>query len=90
VDQYFTVLYRSNELAYSRLGLAIAKKIVRRAVARNRLKRIVRESFRTAGRQLNGLDIVIMARHRAEAALNAELFNSLDNHWLALSKRINH
>jgi len=89
-DAYFTVLYRPNGLGYSRLGLAIAKKTVRRAVARNRLKRVVRESFRIARRQLNSLDIVIMARHKAEATANAELFTSLDDHWLLLSQRTKH
>jgi len=90
VDEYFTVLYRPNGLGYPRLGLAIAKKTVRGAVARNRLKRVIRESFRMARRQLNSLDIVIMARHSAEASLNAELFTSLDDHWLSMSKRTKH
>ena len=86
VDDFFTVLYRSNGLAYSRLGLAIAKKRVRRAVARNRLKRIIRESFRGIKRQLKGLDIVIMAGRKAESAINKDLFASLDRHWQSLEK----
>lgn len=89
VDDFFTVLYRPNGLKRSRLGLAIAKKKVRRAVTRNRLKRIIRESFRGVQTQLNGLDIVIMARQKAESALNKELFASLDGHWQSLGKPIN-
>lgn len=42
----FTILYRPNQLGFSRLGLAVAKKALRRAVARNIFKRQVRESFR--------------------------------------------
>jgi len=42
----FTILCRANQRHYSRLGLAVAKKAMRRAVARNRFKRQVRESFR--------------------------------------------
>lgn len=83
-DGYFTVLYCANGLGYPRLGLAIAKKRVRRAVDRNRLKRIVRESFRQAKKQLTGVDIVIMAGGRAVAAINAEIFSSLDEHWRAV------
>jgi ribonuclease P protein component len=89
VDDFFTVLYRPNGLMRPRLGLAIAKKMVRRAVARNRLKRIIRESFRVTERQLNGIDIVIMARQKAESALNRELFASLDRHWQLLCAPVN-
>lgn len=45
-DRYFTVLARPNNLHLSRLGTAFSKKRVKLAVARNRLKRISRESFR--------------------------------------------
>jgi ribonuclease P protein component len=89
VDDFFTVLYRPNGLMRPRLGLAIAKKKVRRAVARNRLKRIIRESFRVAERQLNSFDIVIMARQKAGSALNKELFASLDHHWQLMHKPMN-
>jgi len=85
-DSFFTVLYRRNNLGYPRLGLAIAKKRVRRAVARNRLKRIIRESFRHAKNQLLGVDIVIMARDQAEPATNRDLFTSLEHHWRAAAR----
>jgi ribonuclease P protein component len=85
-DAFFTVLYRPNKLRYARLGLAIAKKKVRKAVGRNRLKRIIRESFRSAQKQLIGRDIVIMAREKAASASNAELFASLGRHWQSLTR----
>ncbi len=37
---------KPNNLGYSRLGLIVAKKIARRAVVRNKVKRILREAFR--------------------------------------------
>ena len=37
---------KPNNLAYPRLGLIVAKKVERRAVKRNRAKRIFRETFR--------------------------------------------
>ena len=85
-DNFFTVLYRPNGLSHARLGLAIAKKRVRKAVGRNRLKRIIRESFRGAQQQLIGRDIVIMAQHHAESASNADLFASLRRHWQSLTR----
>jgi len=85
-DRFFTVLYCRNELGYPRLGLAIAKKRIRLAVARNRLKRIIRDSFRHAKNQLLGVDIVIMARDQTEQALNKDLFVSLEKHWRAVAR----
>ena len=85
-DSFFTILYRHNNLGYPRLGLAIAKKRVRRAVARNRLKRIIRDSFRHAKKQLLGVDIVIMARGQTEQAENRELFASLEQHWRVVAR----
>lgn len=49
-----------NDLGFNRLGLVISKKNLPRAVDRNRVKRVIRESFRT--RQLPGLDVVALAR----------------------------
>ena len=63
------------------MGLAISKKRCRRATARNRIKRIVRESFRQNSGELEGLDIVVMNGPAAEGAANRELFASLEKHW---------
>lgn len=81
------MLYRANGLGYPRLGLALARKRVRRAVDRNRLKRLVRESFRRAQRTLGGIDIVVMARDKAGVASNAAVLDSLVQHWQKLSER---
>ena len=45
-DSCFRVFARHSELGCSRLGLAVSRKVDKRAVGRNRIKRIVRESFR--------------------------------------------
>jgi ribonuclease P protein component len=45
-DRYFRVLARPNEAPYCRLGMAVSRQIDKRAVGRNRIKRVVRESFR--------------------------------------------
>lgn len=84
------MLYRRNGLGYPRLGLAIAKRQVRFAVERNRLKRLIRESFRGAKQQLSDLDIVIMARRKARVADNAVVYASLARHWESLSSSADH
>ncbi|NND36818.1 MAG: ribonuclease P protein component [Gammaproteobacteria bacterium] len=86
-DSLFTVLYRDNGLGYPRLGLAIAKKRVRRATERNRLKRLIRESFRQAIPAIPSADIVVLARDRAGAAANAMIFASLERHWRTLTEQ---
>ncbi|MEJ2576096.1 MAG: ribonuclease P protein component [Gammaproteobacteria bacterium] len=83
-DRYFVVLARPNDTGRARLGLAIAKKQLRRAVARNRVKRLVRESFRHAQDELAGLDLVVMARSGIAATPNRPLREALDRHWRRL------
>ena len=77
-DRYWTVLVRSDAQGQGRLGLAIAKKRAKRAVDRNRIKRVARESFRSHQQQLNGCELVIMNRDDAGKADAATLRTSLD------------
>jgi ribonuclease P protein component len=84
-DPLFTVLGRPNDQGHPRLVLAISKRVAPRAVDRNRLKRLVRESFRQL--PLAPLDYVVMARRDAIAARNDRLRASLDRHFLRLSRR---
>jgi ribonuclease P protein component len=44
----------------ARLGLAVARKHLPRAVARNRVKRVAREAFRAMAAELGGLDVVLI------------------------------
>lgn len=80
-DKWFIVLCRKNETELARLGLAISKKHCRQATARNRIKRIVRESFRQHQEQLAGLDVVVMNQPPAKTGSNGQLFASLCDHW---------
>ena len=85
-DQYFTVLARPNEFEYPRLGLAISKKKARLAVTRNRLKRIIRESFRQQQHELCCADYIVMAGQKGGSAYNHRLLQSLEKHWQKLKK----
>jgi len=64
--------------ADARLGLAVSRKVSRSAVQRNRIKRVVRESFRKLGAQMPAIDIVVIARPGAAACDNAELSKGID------------
>jgi len=88
VDQRLTVLARQNELGCARLGLAISKRTVKTAVGRNRVKRLVRESFRQHQQFLTGLDIVVLSRNAAPQASNSELASALQTHWQRIAKQL--
>ncbi len=81
-DRYFTVLARPNDLSRPRLGMAISMKVAKLSVVRNRLKRIVRESFRYHQQELGSLDCVVLGRYGLIEEDNAVLFASLEQHWL--------
>ncbi len=83
-DENFTVLAIDNRLTHPRLGLAIAKKEVKSAVVRNRIKRVVRESFRRHRAVMPALDLVVLARRGTAEKDNSELYRSLQRHWSRL------
>lgn len=85
-DACFTVLYTGNQQDHTRLGLVITKKGTKRAVDRNRIKRIVRESFRLNQHRLGMLDIVVLARNSTKERTNQQLFASLEKHWNRLEQ----
>lgn len=85
-DKNFTILYRVTDNR-SRLGLAIAKKKVAKAVDRNKLKRIVREHFRRNQNSDLMVDMVVLANSGSAKRSKKELNDSLINLWLRLKNR---
>ena len=81
------IIASPNQLAHARLGLVIAKKHVKLAVHRNRLKRLIRESFRLRQASMPPLDIVVLARKGLADMDNAALLLTLDKQWNRLCKR---
>jgi ribonuclease P protein component len=80
----FHMRYRDNGLGYARLGLAISKRVSKRAVERNRIKRLLRESFRRVRHQLPAVDLMVMAREQAAGVPGAELLREIDGLWKKL------
>jgi ribonuclease P protein component len=52
----------ANQLDHPRLGFVIAKKKVKLAVDRNRVKRVIRDCYRLNQHRLPAIDIVFIAR----------------------------
>lgn len=82
--QQLLLLGRFNGLNNHRLGLVMAKKNVRLAVQRNRLKRIAREFFRVLPDRDPYMDVVLLARRDMDKLDNAELSSILQHQWQRL------
>ena len=80
-DRLLLVLAIPNGLDRARLGLAVGRKAIRLAVQRNRIKRLVRESFRQRQHLLLGLDLVVVAKQAACGVSNWQLRSTLERHW---------
>lgn len=83
----YTLLAVPNLEDIPRVGLIVAKKNVRNAVDRNRIKRLARESFRLNQHQIPAYDIVLLARRGSSQLPNKVLFGHLEQLWIRLQKR---
>ena len=82
--QHLLLLARTNDRTGHRLGLVIAKKNVRLAAQRNRIKRIAREVFRVLPASDPSLDVILLARRGLDELDNAELSTILRQQWQKL------
>jgi ribonuclease P protein component len=86
-DSCFLILIKANGLSFARLGLSISARTVGNAVNRNRIKRVIRESFRLHTAELPAVDIVVNSRPGARDSSNTLLGERLDQHWKNVVKR---
>jgi ribonuclease P protein component len=77
VNTYWLVFVAKQPGQASRLGLAIAKKVLPKAVSRNRIKRLVREVFRHNRANLLNHDYVVLCRKGLDQQTNTTLQLSL-------------
>lgn len=88
-DPLLTVHARPNGLPQPRLALAVSRRVSPKAVVRNRLKRLIRDSFRHGQAGLAGLDVVVVPRTAATGVDAAQLRRSLEKLWPAIRHRCN-
>ncbi len=87
--QHFLILcrFRSEDSTCPRLGLVIAKKHVRHAHERNRIKRYARESFRLQQHKLPPIDAIVLARKGADTLTDQQLQRTFNGLWKRIIKR---
>jgi ribonuclease P protein component len=83
----FQVSACPNAHGFPRLGLSIGARTVGNAVARNRIRRVVREIFRLAQADLPAVDIVVAARAAARNASRDALRSDLERALRAVRDR---
>ncbi|MEO7430450.1 MAG: ribonuclease P protein component [Dokdonella sp.] len=79
--RHFSAEVAANTLTCARLGLAISKRVSKKAVRRNRIKRIARDCFRGMRGALPAVDILLIARSSADLEQNAVLRAELAQLW---------
>ncbi|MCR3755687.1 MAG: RNase P protein component [Sodalis sp. Psp] len=76
-----TILGRLNMLGHPRIGLTVAKKHVKQARERNRIKRLTRESFRLHQHFLPAMDFVVIVKRGVADLDNHALTQVLEKLW---------
>ncbi|HEX5961361.1 MAG TPA: ribonuclease P protein component [Rhodanobacteraceae bacterium] len=82
--RHFLLRWMASPQGCPRLGLAVSRKVSKRAVVRNRIKRVIRESFRAQREVLPALDILVIARSSAAVTDNTALGDDLGRAWRQL------
>jgi len=77
----FLLYMRENPYSRPRLGLITQKKNIANAVDRNRIKRLVRESFRANQADLKACDFVVKSHKGVADQSNSEINRCLENLW---------
>ncbi|HBW83206.1 MAG: ribonuclease P protein component [Gammaproteobacteria bacterium] len=80
-SRYFLIIAKFGNNHSTRLGLIVAKKHIPTSVERNRLKRLIRDSFRTLTPLPRHLDMIVLVRKPAKNIQNRQAFQSLNTLW---------
>jgi len=64
--------------------MAVSTRAAGQSVNRNRLRRLIRESFRMHREELPAVDVLVTARSAVANAANREVFESLARFWQAI------
>lgn len=86
-QSHLMAFIRTNTHETPRVGMAITKRKVPTAVARNLVKRQIREQFRVKASSLENKDIVFIIKNSIKGISNTELKNEINNIFKKIEKR---
>ncbi|HSP85573.1 MAG TPA: ribonuclease P protein component [Psychrobacter sp.] len=86
-QSHLMAFIRTNTHDTPRVGMAITKRKVPTAVARNLVKRQIREQFRVKASSLENKDIVFIIKNSIKGISNTELKNEINNILKKIEKR---
>ena len=88
-DEMFSVFYVKNKTNACRLGVSLPKKIIAKATTRNRIKRLIKNSFSMFFQGTAGIDVVVRAKKEPQPDTNDKMLQSLDQHWITIMNQHN-
>ena len=83
---YLTALAKPNTVGNPRLAIMVARKVASRAVARNYMRRVLREAFRHSQQELGNFDIVIRVNRPFDRFQAGPVREELLKHFSRISK----
>jgi ribonuclease P protein component len=87
--RYYLILFRHNQGVGPRLGMVVARKNIRLATRRNRVKRVARETFRQHLHLLGAVDILFLPRRGIDELAPARQTRLLSEAWRELAAALN-
>ncbi|MDP8233489.1 MAG: ribonuclease P protein component [Candidatus Saelkia tenebricola] len=84
-NRFCVLYYQAGTQPNLRLGVFVPKKVFKKAVDRNRAKRIIREVFRQEKSDLGGLDIICLLTKCQKGEVSLKLFSQ---HISALLQKV--
>ncbi len=88
-DGLFSVFFVKSKINYCRLGVSLPKKIIAKATTRNKIKRIIIESFSVFFQATKGIDIVVRAKKEPQQNTSDKILQSLEQHWITIMSQHN-
>ena len=86
-SKHFTFNVLATDVSgHNSLGVTVSKKVSKRAVDRNHLKRVMREFYRQRQADIKGANLVITAKPSSRNASSDERLKSLEELWSKVLK----
>ena len=87
-NRELVINFKQHQNSTTRLGITVSKKVSKRAVDRNRIKRHFREWFRAHKKQINSIDLIVTARPAINTKNAQEIQQSLDDIWRKAKRKL--